>query len=579
MSFNNSLKIIQIIKDYYENKPTLDYSKCPPKLTRNMLLDELCIIKPDKGSDIYSLQQLWNMYCFMNNNTNSFGFKPSLSYANNRLSLKDGNKVSRSNRVSSSYSRKKYNNIVVADKRPSTSRKRSIYSTNKRTNRTHRPLFIGGSNPSKTLEVVEGLNNGTITPSWHRGWSTLLKLEDVAGTKLFLNGSSIPKDDEDECRDTFLYYKYIKGINKIISLQGCNLNWTRGDGTTVREPRDCGNKELEIWETICREYNTNTDKRGRQVITRYPCDYGEYHWVDMSGGYFDVYDKISQLEFTNSYFHTLIHCLGGLGRTGTTLLLIICKYYYRDPVNKALFNEHFGMNESDSIVEKRAQSNRIMVHLENEIFSKHIFVDGSVPDEFIENENSSMILSDKVRDKIKRDVVVFSPVEKMKEEIFTYFYKRLSRGNQISITGINTFITRINNIIYFTAKINNIDGNITLYNLYGSNNRSFPSLRVDNKLIMNSMIFIYPTTTSVAEIDALLTSPIVSESSFGFELSRLPFYSYLSDVFLPPEESDLHALEEMQIMIQEPEPSQRKKSKSKSKYFSKAVNSESCIIS
>ena len=155
----------------------------------------------------------------------------------------------------------------------------------------------------------------------------------------------------------------------------------------------------------------------------------------------------------------------------------------------------------------------------------------------------------------------------------------MSRGNQISITGINTFITRINNIIYFTAKINNIDGNITLYNLYGSNNRSFPSLRVDNKLIMNSMIFIYPTTTSVAEIDALLTSPIVSESSFGFELSRLPFYSYLSDVFLPPEESDLHALEEMQIMIQEPEPSQRKKSKSKSKYFSKAVNSESCIIS
>lgn len=567
MSFNKSLEIIQIIKDYYDGKNNSHFSICPPKLTKEMLLDELCIIEPDRTASVYSQQQLWNMYCFMNNNTNSFGLKYSPSYESIRSSTKYTTKISN----------KKTNKVVLKGIRRPTSRKRDtpFPGYRKRSTTTRRKLYIGGNNLSKTLEVVDGLNNGSIKPSWHRGWTTLIKLKDVAGVKLFLNGSSIPKDDEDDCRDTFLYYKYIKGINKIISLNGCNLDWTRGDGSQVREPKGCGNKELEIWEALCREYNTTIDKKGNVKNTHYPCDYGEYHWIDMDGGYFDVYDKISQLEFTHSYFHTLIHCLGGLGRTGTALLLIICKYYYRDETNKSLFHQHFGMNETDSIEEKRIRSNEIMNHLENEIFSKHVILDGDVPDEFIENSNSSMILSSSVRDKIKRDVVVSSPVEKMKDEIFTYFYKRIVRGGQISLTCINTFITRINNIIYFTAKINNIDGDITLYNLYGSNNQSIPSLNRSDMLKMKSMVFIYPKTTSVSEIETLMSNTSTIRSNQGFELSRLPYFSYISDAFIHQTNDGLlmHIDETREI-----EQSHRRPSKTK-RSMSKKISTSSCVIS
>jgi hypothetical protein len=568
MSFSNSLKIIQIIKDYYD-KGDSDYSMCPPKLTRSMLLNELCIVEPDRKPDVYSLQQLWNMYCFMNNNTNSFGFKYSPTYEPVRVSVKNMRKISNS-KLKNKY------NVVFKDKRPSTIGKRaSSISSHKRTSRSRSRLYVGGNNLSKTLEVVEKMNDGTLVPSWYGGWTTLIKLKDVAGTKLYINGTSIPKDDEDECRDTFLYYKYIKGVNKIISLHGCNLNWTRGDGSQVREPKGCDNKEMEIWEALCREYNESLNKKGRVATTRHPCDYEEYHWIDMDGGYFDVYDKLSQLEFTQSKFHTLIHCLGGLGRTGTALLLIICKYYYRNETNKELFHEHFGMNETDTLEQKRRRSNEIMNHLENEIFSNHVFIDSDIPSEFIENSNSSMVISPTVVDRIKRDLIASSPVKKMKEEIFTYFYKRIVRGGQISLTCINTFITRVNNIIYFTAKINNIDGNITLYNLYGSNNQSIPSLNRDNSFVMKGMVFIYPTTTTVADIDLLMSNPATTKSSHGFEVSRLPYFSYISDafirptseVFIPPEEE-----------IPDIETSRRRSHSRKSS--SKKINMPSkCIIS
>jgi len=547
MLFNNSLKIIQIIKEYYDGETRESYSTCPPKLTKKMLLDELCIIDSYRKSDVYSLQQLWNMYCYMNNNTNSFGLKYSQNYDSERNSIKTSNKKSVTTRSSS---RNKKYNIVVTPKRKSTNKNKFIdtshFYTHKKGNTVRRSVYIGGNQLSKTIEVVEGMNNGTIVPSWHRGWTTLIKLKDVAGTTLFLNGTGIPKDDEDECRSTLLFYKYIKGINRIISLNGCNLQWIRDDGLQVREPKGCGNKEIEIWESICREYNTSVDKKGRMSSTHHPCDYNEYHWIDMDGGYFDVYGALSRMEVSHSQQHTLIHCLGGLGRTGTALLLFICKYYYKDESNKLLFNEHFGMNESDSLEERKRRSYEIMNHLENEIFSKHITFDGNVPDKFIENSNISLVLSDAVRTKIKKDILVSMTVDKMKDEIFTYFYKRFSRGGQISMTCINTFITRINNIIYFTAKINNIEGNITLYNLYGSNNQSIPSLNKGDSLRMKSMVFIYPKTTTVQEIELMMMNNTESTSQ-GFILSRLPYFSYISDAFVHPSNDYLSTV------IEEPE--------------------------
>ena len=192
--------------------------------------------------------------------------------------------------------------------------------------------------------------------------------------------------------------------------------------------------------------------------------------------------------------------------------------------------------------------------------------DNEVPNKFIENSNSSLLISEEARAKLKRDILVSLTVDKMKEEIFTYFYKRIVRGGQISITCLNTFITRINNIIYFTAKINKIEGNITLYNLYGSNNQSIPSLKRSDSLKMKSMVFIYPKTTTVDEIELMMVNN-TSETNQGFVLSRLPYFSYFSDAFIEPSEDSLT------IPAPELEPSTRKSSKSKKK------NLQSCIIS
>lgn len=229
------------------------------------------------------------------------------------------------------------------------------------------------------------------------------------------------------------------------------------------------------------------------------------------------------------------------------------------------------MNETDTLEQKRRRSNEIMNHLENEIFSNHVFIDSEIPSEFIENSNSSMVISPAVVDSIKRNLIASSPVKKMKEEIFTYFYKRIVRGGQISLTCINTFITRINNIIYFTAKINNIDGNITLYNLYGSNNQSIPSLNRDNSFVMKGMVFIYPTTTTVADIDLLMSNPATTKSSHGFEVSRLPSFSYSTDAFIPPTSENLS----LQIEDEPPRASSRSRKSS-----SKKINmSSKCVIS
>lgn len=184
-----------------------------------------------------------------------------------------------------------------------------------------------------------------------------------------------------------------------------------------------------------------------------------------------------------------------------------------------------------------------------------------------------MVISPDVVRRINKGLITSDPVERMKDEIFTYFYKRIVRGGQISLTCINTFIARVNNIIYFTAKINNIDGNITLYNLYGSNNQSIPSLNCEDSYKMKKKVFIYPTTTTVADIESLMANPMTTTSSHGFELSRLPYFSHISGDFVQPTHDDISVrMEEPTYEIETPRGSSRQKRK-------KIISTSACIIS
>jgi hypothetical protein len=527
--------INEIAREYYRKQidagSSIDLTSCPEPVTKKMLLDEL--MTGDLSSYINKVDKeyLWNIYLYINTvSTNKFGFVNSPFYkvqpwqrylyskkfstnqlGSPRLSSTQYKRNSTIKRAPNKYYVKLRGNSKKTNLKSKTYRDPTPYRAN--VYRKRRPItyssriVYGGGNQERMRTIVDCLNNG-IYPHWKSRFSTIVKISDINNKPIYVRGTSLPVSDnpstivsvcngEDFCTNTLNFYRYIKNIPNLISLQGCDLDWTGYRYT----PKHCDDlNEKEKWNRICNEYDNVTEPSHMRNDHM-----KEFHWVDMSAGFFSVYDSLSNIDFTDISNSSIIHCLAGFGRTGTVLMLIICINYYKDFPSK--YEADFLTLEQDD-PDNSKTSNRIIRKLKW-LFYQFVEVDQEIP---IDPEIS---INGQTIDRIKRSITLFD-ANTIQEEIFTNFYRRGSRNNQINFTSLNVLVTRINYILYFTAKACGLDRLV----LYGTHEHK--PTPVNNPLIMDSLVLTRREEISLINVNVHVKNPVVQQMAIT-ELSNRGF--------------------------------------------------------
>jgi hypothetical protein len=521
--------INEIARDYYAKQVkqglSIDLTICPEPVTKNMLVSELLTCNLNSYIKTVDKDYLWNVYLYINTvSTNKFGFVNSPFYEvqpwqrylyTKKFSI---NQIS-STRVSSSQYKKKLTikepvsrrNSKRRNLRAKTYRQPTPYRVGinrKRRSTTYSSPFIyGGRNQSRMTSIVDCLNSG-IYPQWLSRLNTIVKITNINNKPIYVRGTSLPAPNkqsrsgsdcngDDLCTNTLNFYRYIKNIPNLISLHGCGLDWT---GYRYK-PNHCEDlNESEIWNKICNEYDNITDpSQMRNDHMK------EFHWVDMSAGFFSVYNSLSNIDFGDISNSSIIHCLAGFGRTGTVLMLIICINYYKDFPDK--YRADFLTPEPDDPGNGKT-SNRIIRKLKW-LFYQYVEVDQEIP---IDPE---IPIHDITRDRIKRAITSFD-ANTIQEEIFTSFYRRRSRNNQVNYTNLNVLVTRINYILYFTAKACGLD-RVVLYETH--EHKQTP---IGNSLVMDSLVLSNPEELSLRNVNVLVKNPVVQEIAIT-ELTKRGF--------------------------------------------------------
>jgi protein tyrosine phosphatase len=484
--FSNSNNIIQTAYDYFrlkiENKDTFSFYELPTGITKEMLYKELKCMDLTSYYEIVSAEYLWKQYVYIHTSfNNEFGFtqlpnkvisqqkKDLFKFNNNTSSLnylkypKQSNKRAHTSRrrsttikrSSSKRKRKSYSGIsYFVGKAKSTSK-----SKGKSVTRKQRGGFNGNS---QNLQRVITNINRDILPRWHGRYTKFVKIKDINNQKIYLHASSLPMPNNNNfetelailrsqyCSNLLNFYRFVMDIPKIISLQGCDLDWSFSPSGYI--PESCrGVNELTNWNETCSRYNEpttdttlttipNDETETTEIISDPRSNMMEFYWVDMHPGYFSVYDNLSKIDFTKKINNSVIHCLAGFGRTGVAILLIICVNYYR--VNRNRFNSDFFVNsrkpndfKSSSIVNKLKS-----------LLEDFIEIDTDIPDNLGIHPSS---IAD-----IKSNISSFN-LSHISNEVFLYNFND-NYGYHISYTDVNVFITRVNYIIYFTTLRNNI---------------------------------------------------------------------------------------------------------------------------
>jgi hypothetical protein len=476
---------------------------CPDGVTKDMLLKELmCGDLEAMGNEIMDdIDSLWGLFYYMNtNSTSPFGF----TFLGNEVSIPIVTEQPITNRKSS-VRKKQTTNVNDKTRRSSTKGpKQPNKQTKKRRvlNRLYNSVFgqstkqrvriYGGENRyigNKNLyisllnktEDVPGIYQGDLSPRWGAcrdgtSFNTLTMLKPVNGIQLYVYGSSLPIKNvfsspmslgvKQYCANTLFFYKFIKNISRIISLQGCGLDWNSIKLPPKKIlpylPSDCkGLEERHIWDTLCKSNDDDYDRNNSSLL--------EYYWLDMSGGFFETFKDIASLDFTNPETTTLIHCLAGFGRTGTTLLLILSRYYFSQIDQTSRFNEMFNKPIDGGILIKRIHSSSICKFLKK-LLTGHLKLD-------LLNDNSVSDLTQQNVTNIRGLISKFD-VSSVTTEVFNFIH-----DNAISLTLLNVFITRINYIIYFTAHMNGFS-QVNLYKLYSNDELNYVirSITRDNML-------------------------------------------------------------------------------------------------
>lgn len=209
----------------------------------------------------------------------------------------------------------------------------------KRNTRYKKPRSIKGG-VSSTYDTVFRM------PSWQTGenpWVTLIRLKD---TELY--ASSIPDQNIYNCLATLKFYMYVKGVKRIISLQGCGID----DGHPMHNckgyiPEDMTQKndnyEADIWNGL--KSMSLVHKEDSFI------DFVNHKINDLSPGRLSVWCDLYNYNYYNPNQPTLIHCLAGFGRTGSILLLIYLNTYYQNHGSDVsnLSTEYLGYDDGNSL--------------------------------------------------------------------------------------------------------------------------------------------------------------------------------------------------------------------------------------
>jgi hypothetical protein len=355
-SFSNSNNIIQTANDYFrlkiENKDTFSFYELPTGITKEMLYQELKCMDLTSYYEIVSAEYLWKQYVYIHTSfNNEFGF----TQLPNKVISQQKKDLFKFNNNTSSLNYLKY--PKQSNKRAHTSRRRSTTikrSSSKRKRKSYSGIsyFVGKSNSkSKTKgksvtrkqrggfngnsqnlqRVITNINQGLL-PRWHGRYTTFVKIKDINNQKIYLHASSLPMPNNNNfetelailrnqyCTNLLNFYRFVMDIPKIISLQGCDLDWSFLPSGYI--PESCrGVNELTIWNETCSRYNEPTtdtsvttisnDETENTEITSDPrSNMMEFYWVDMHPGYFSVYDNLSKIDFTKKHLlHNIFNLL------------------------------------------------------------------------------------------------------------------------------------------------------------------------------------------------------------------------------------------------------------------------------
>jgi protein-tyrosine phosphatase len=610
INIENSLKLYEILESSGTNP-----NQCPPEVTYSMLEKELMCADLENADPKYSIDELWKIYYYNHKGSdNIFGFtslhntnsQPLETIVETPIEEPIGSSLEESIRNSlSQKSRSKTKSRQPTSKSIVNTRKSSVGNRKSRTTRKSNRNSVRGSvssrrnNPyikilgggklydankagycdtlnksipskkkwyNRSRQHIEELRD--FTPHWpilqgnnNTRQHTITKLKTVNGTNLYVYGTSLPMNTYFQYKNpdiksyqfvnNLLFYRYVKGVSRLIDLHGCNMNWNLisipgNDAWKAFKPSGCdGLNEKRIWRRITRSdiYENNT-KKDDDVYSRY----SSFYWIDMSAGYFDTYHDIIDLSFDDPKLKSLIHCKAGFGRTGTVLLLIICKYYFNTPDKIREFQDIFDFPPNDRANRKMYALNAIR-KLYN-LLESHIEID-------LINKRSEPCLRSELVEIINSEIMLFD-TNWILYELFRGFYDvgigfrrnpkdvlNTYRPNQpvidLSITELNVLITRINYILYFVASYHNIES-VNLYELYSPYGlrRILQRDRYTNENVL-SIPLLQPVNVMVgpfAKNSSEMYTYLQGSSNFKTTAMRIPIYKSQ-----PPNTGNMSAME------------------------------------
>lgn len=522
---NNSDTLYQLSKKYFISNTV--YETCPKDIPLHLLKKELMCVDLEASGKSDDIDYLWTHYYYIHNSsTNVFGF--TFLEKENKNPIVLNKKTKRSTNVRNT--KKQYNAKFKIRTRKN--KRLTTYFNNVGINQfgggdyaTNRDQYISNVNSTTRITIENTVVNFDksympILPLWRNNTSrtryfhTISYIDDIYDRSdvnndtelsetdehisLYLHGTSLPVQNTgggylikngNYCMNTFAYYRYILNIKRVISFQGCDLDWTNIRG--VRPPSYCfGLNEKQSWNELA-IYN---EEEGQ-------VEYKEYYWVDMTPGYFETYYDLASMDFTNKDNVSIIHCLAGFGRTGTAILFIIFKYFLTLPRTREHYKKYISQyNSGDTFT----VSEKIIYYMKS-IIQHGLQLKFSDPD--------SPDFTPLIKYAIDTTINNFN-LNAMKYELFDMFYS-VERGTvrHISHSLLNVLIGRINYILYFSACSVGFDNvelfqrlNIRQYNIFVGmfdSNRPYMSI-LSNPITVETR----PLSTPLSDMITNFTIPL-----------------------------------------------------------------------
>ena len=398
-------------------------NKCPDGITVKMLNSVL--LEEGSPTDLH-IDYLWGIYCKINFSPNKFGiyiddetFHKNPSNMIVPLIKETGNKyVSKITKITKSKSKTRTSK--------SKTRKRSI-------------PFLGGT------AYIPAVSDGLILdPVWRPNYTTLVTINhaglqqiarecisvndddqhDIVIRPLELYGSSMPINTNWDCFKTLMFYMYVKKINRLVSFQCCSTTTHENQLSSCRVGQGSPENrhwEDRTWNILKQLHDDNINDPNIQMIN---IDY-----QDMTMGSLLAWSEIRNLNFHQAEQRTLMHCLAGLGRTGSAMLFhALYEIIYAD-TTRTIIREPFLKKQSSGGLFS------MLLRIARQISFK------TEPDETAE-----------IQTKIRQ----FN-INRIYDELFKI----------TNTTSANLFIARINNIlIQLVLKLGDDNHNVYLYPLH-----------------------------------------------------------------------------------------------------------------